>query len=182
MHCASIQTLSYEDGLTGLKNRRYFDELLTHELAVAARNEAAVAIVIADIDEFKDFNDRHGHPAGDAALKAVAQTFLDEFRESDTLARYGGEEFVLILPGASASQAAERAEVLRQSVEQLELFHEGQPLARITLSLGIASWPKQTSRAHALLNRADKALYLAKQRGRNRVEWLPDDSPTTGLE
>lgn len=172
-----LQTLSYEDGLTGLKNRRYFDELLTHELAVAARNEAPLAIIIADIDHFKDFNDRHGHPAGDTALKAVAKAFLDEFRESDTLARYGGEEFVLILPGANAEQAAERAEVLRQSVEQLELIHEAQPLSKLTLSLGIASWPEQTSRAHDLLSRADKALYLAKQRGRNRIEWLPDDSP-----
>lgn len=172
-----LQTLSYEDSLTGLKNRRYFDELLNHELAVAARNEAPLALIIADIDHFKEFNDQHGHPAGDTALKAVAQAFLNEFRESDTLARYGGEEFVLILPGASAEQAAQRAEALRVAVEQLELFHDSQPLSKLTLSLGIASWPGQTSRAHDLLNRADKALYQAKQRGRNRVECLADDAP-----
>ncbi|MHA7878955.1 MAG: sensor domain-containing diguanylate cyclase [Saccharospirillum sp.] len=174
-----LQTLSYEDALTGLKNRRYFDELLAHELAVAARSRVPLAIVIADIDHFKAFNDRHGHPAGDTALKAVAQAFMDEFRETDTLSRYGGEEFVMILPGATAEQASERAEALRHCVEGLALQHDDKPLRPLTLSLGVASWPVQTARAQDLLARADKALYLAKQRGRNRIECLPGDEPVT---
>lgn len=165
-----LQRYSYEDALTGLRNRRFFDELLAHEGKVAQRNQSPLSVLIADIDWFKHFNDSYGHEAGDAALRLVARTLAGQFRESDVVCRFGGEEFVVIMPGATAADARERASALLRAVSDVPIIHQGRSLGYLTVSAGIATWPDCGKSPMHLLGLADEALYRAKQRGRNRVE------------
>jgi len=172
-----LQKYSYEDVLTGLNNRRYFDQLLKHERAGAVRNQVPLALLIVDIDHFKLFNDTHGHEAGDSALKTVATVLLQQFRDSDVVCRYGGEEFVVIMPGANLSAAREKAENLCRAIRTVHIYHGDQDLGGVTLSVGVAGWPECSNDPDALLGLADRALYRAKEGGRDRIEGCSTCTP-----
>ena len=167
-----LSRLSFMDSLTGLANRRRFDEMLAEEWRRARRGHSPLAVVIADIDGFKLYNDLFGHPQGDRCLVAVADVFQQAVsRAGDLAARYGGEEFVVLLPGADHAAAISMAESIRGACEALAIPHPGSPVMPfITLSLGVASCvPSDTESIESLVAAADAALYQAKQRGRNRV-------------
>lgn len=165
-----LQKYSYEDALTGLKNRRYFDQLFEHESAVALRSDQPLSLLIVDIDYFKQFNDKHGHEAGDSALKAVAGTLARHFRDSDVVCRFGGEEFVVIMAGSNAEAAYDKAMELARAIRQMPVEHEGLDLGPVTISVGVSSWPECSDAPERLLGLADRALYQAKAAGRDRVE------------
>jgi diguanylate cyclase (GGDEF)-like protein len=166
-----LATLSTTDGLTGLANRRHFDEVLRTECARAARMGQTLALVMLDVDYFKKFNDHYGHQAGDACLICVAQALADGTRRaSDLTARYGGEEFSIVLPNTGADEARNIAEALRCAIEALDIAHAKAAAGRVTISVGIAIQPGAgTGDPDALLRLADAALYRAKDEGRNRV-------------
>jgi diguanylate cyclase (GGDEF)-like protein len=165
----TLKSQSIRDPLTGLFNRRYIEETLERELRRAERRQAPVSIVMFDIDHFKRFNDTHGHLAGDALLRALGEFLQANFRGEDIVCRYGGEEFVLILPEAPMEATARRAEVLRERVKVLHVPHRGALLGGVTLSLGIAEFPRHGATTETLLRAADAALYQAKSGGRDRV-------------
>jgi diguanylate cyclase (GGDEF)-like protein len=161
--------LAVRDGLTGLYNRRAFGELLSSSIANEDRRPSGcLGLVLLDLDHFKKLNDTYGHPAGDAALRSLARLLDQHLRKGDQAARYGGEEFVVILPGSDAERSIGAAERLRSALEKHRFVFEG---ARIPLSasLGVAVWPADGRDPEPLLAAADRALYAAKQAGRNRV-------------
>jgi diguanylate cyclase (GGDEF)-like protein len=161
------------DGLTGLANRRACEDQLAVELARAERFGGPLAIVITDLDDFKEINDRFGHPAGDVVLREFARTLEDGIRDVDLAARWGGEEFVLLLPGTDLDGAALVAERIRRALEsRLVLAPDGQPIP-VTASFGVAAYPDDSS-SQALLAAADGALYEAKRAGKNRVARGPE--------
>jgi diguanylate cyclase (GGDEF)-like protein len=168
----ALKTLAAKDGLTGLANRRSFDQALQAEWMRAQRVRRPLALLFADVDHFKLFNDRHGHQSGDECLRAVAEIVgANAFRPTDLAARYGGEEFALILPETDRSGACEVAERIRKSVIDLKIAH-GAPKAgaHVTLSVGVATLvPGAEMGPDCLLAQADQALYAAKRLGRNRV-------------
>lgn len=167
-----LAALSSTDALTGLANRRRFDEVWESEWQRAARMGLPLALALIDVDYFKAYNDHYGHQAGDACLRQVASLLAAEARRSGELvARYGGEEFVLVLPGATAAEARTVAERIRAAVEGQAMPHEHSLAAGfVTISVGVASARVQRAeQAEALLKEADGALYLAKRQGRNRV-------------
>ena len=161
---AQLQALATTDGLTGLKNHRAFQEFLQMEFQRAIRHPAPFSVILLDVDNFKDYNDAFGHPAGDEVLKAVAQALKQEARRSDLAARYGGEEFVLVLPDTDSAGALVTAERLRQGVEALDHLHHP-----VTASFGVATWTPAINRAALLVEQADQAMYVSKRQGRNRV-------------
>lgn len=158
------------DTLTGLHNRRFFDDALGYALIRAQRCGQPVSVIMADIDYFKRCNDTFGHGAGDLLLRAVAHYLSGATRDNDTVCRYGGEEFVLLLPDAPLPIAVQRAEMLRTGVESLDVAYEATRIGPVSISLGVASFPVHGDRESVLLEAADRALYDAKRRGRNRVE------------
>ncbi len=167
-----LRRLSAVDGLTGIANRRQFDETLAREWRRAARAERPLAVVLWDIDFFKQYNDVYGHQGGDACLKAVARALaLEARRPGDRVSRFGGEEFAVILPDTDARGAAHIAERMRIAVVSLAIPHSGSAVARIvTASAGVASLVPQSEGTHdQLVQWADTALYEAKRAGRNRV-------------
>jgi diguanylate cyclase (GGDEF)-like protein len=167
-HLEDLARLAREDPLTGLPNRRAFDEALARELARADRSGAPLAAVALDVDHFKRVNDGHGHAAGDAVLAAVARRAASALRAGDLLARIGGEEFAALLPGADLPAAAEVAERIRAAVGGAAIEVGGVALP-VTVSLGCAA--REAGEAGpGLLARADARLYAAKAGGRNRVE------------
>ena len=157
------------DPLTGLYNRRYLEESLDREIKRAKRSGLPIGLMMIDIDHFKRCNDRFGHSAGDAALRAVGQYVQSLARGEDILCRYGGDEFVLVMTHASSRAVLERAEALRNGVRQLKIEHEGLDIGPVTLSVGIAMLPDHGESGQAALEAADAALYHAKQAGRDRV-------------
>ncbi len=162
--------LSVTDGLTGLYNQMHFFELLERETRRAQRPGGGYALIIFDVDHFKNFNDRHGHLRGSQTLGAVADLMRRKFRSTDLLAKYGGDEFVVILPATDKVGAYLAAERLREGVEKQAFGGaETQPLGRLTISIGLAACPEHGSDADEILNRADQALYFAKETGRNRT-------------
>ncbi len=160
------------DPITGLLNRRAFDERLARALAAAQRYRRPLSVVIADIDHFKDINDTHGHASGDQVLAAFAQLLQEQSREVDTVARIGGEEFAILVPEVDAAGAAGYAERLRRAVEHMH----GPEGICITASFGLADLVDARHDAALLLARADEALYVAKAGGRNRVSRCVRDS------
>jgi diguanylate cyclase (GGDEF)-like protein len=160
---------SIRDPLTGLFNRRYMEETIQREILRAAKNQTKIGIIMADIDHFKDFNDTHGHKAGDELLIKLADFFKFEIRGSDIACRYGGEEFMLILPGASTDGTFKRAEHMREEVKNLKVYFHDQFLPSITLSMGTAIYPDCGIELNDLIQVADTALYRAKGQGRDRV-------------
>ena len=152
-----LSHLAQEDALTGIANRRTLDEALPVEFARALRSGQPLTVVMMDFDHFKRYNDRRGHAAGDALLRGAAQAWSKQMRPTDLLARYGGEEFTLVLPACTADQAAQLVDRLRPLMPD-----------RQTFSAGIATWEGHET-ATELLQRADRALLLAKKGGRNRT-------------
>jgi diguanylate cyclase (GGDEF)-like protein len=164
-----VERQALVDGLTGLANRRHCEEALSSELSRAQRFGTPFTVVLADLDDFKDVNDIHGHPTGDAVLREFAEVLRETMREADVAGRWGGEEFVLLLPGADEKGGAQLAERVRVSIgERVIAGPDGTPVT-ITCSLGVASFPEAPS-SQALLAAADDALYEAKRAGKNRVE------------
>ena len=161
------ERLATTDGLTGLTNHRAFQERLDDHLAQALRYGKRVSLLLGDIDHFKSVNDTYGHPAGDAVLRGVARTLAKEARNTDVVARYGGEEFAIVMPETDAAGAMVIAERIREKVGQLVFDTEQGPL-RVTLSLGVATYPEDGQQKAALVERADGCLYHAKRHGRNR--------------
>lgn len=175
LHLKEIELLQDElrnqalrDPLTGLFNRRYMEETLGREISRAAREGISIGICMADIDEFKSFNDQHGHSAGDMILKSLADIFTSYTRSEDVVCRYGGEEFLILLPGADMDITARRAEDWRRVFEQTKVEVEGKLLST-TLSVGVAIFPDQGVTSDELLKLADQAMYLSKHKGKNQV-------------
>lgn len=162
--------LSITDELTGLYNRRHFNERFEREVQRSNRYKRPVTVLMIDIDYFKNFNDINGHLMGDEILKRVAHTLESNIRKSDFLARYGGEEFVVILPEIDKMHAVVVAEKLRSTIEKKRFpKQENQPNKNLTISLGIATFPEDSKEAKVLIDFADRALYKAKAAGRNRI-------------
>ncbi|MBV8190708.1 MAG: diguanylate cyclase [Alphaproteobacteria bacterium] len=184
-----LETLARLDGLTGLANRRRFDECLREEWQRAAREQAPLALLLIDVDYFKRYNDRYGHQAGDACLKAVAGVIASQARRpADRAARYGGEEFALLLPGTDAAGCEQAGERIREGLRALALPHAGNStIGRVTVSLGGATgWPT-TDRVgdrdpSSLVAAADRALYAAKRAGRDRLMMAGQVVPWPGAE
>jgi two-component system chemotaxis family response regulator WspR len=168
-----LQRLSSLDGLTGLANRRQFDETLEQEWLRTARTDMPLSLIFADIDFFKHYNDHYGHQAGDDCLKQVARALEGTVhRPADLVCRYGGEEFVMILPDTTAEGALAVAEKMLHAVAKLDIEHRySDAAAHITLSIGVASAsPNENTLAETLIEAADQMLYRAKDRGRNCIE------------
>ncbi|MBN2355670.1 diguanylate cyclase [candidate division KSB1 bacterium] len=162
--------LAFTDSLTGIFNRRYFDQRFMREYHRAVRYQRVLSLLMIDIDHFKKYNDTHGHPTGDVALKQVASLLERNLRQADIICRYGGEEFVVLLPEIDLSNAKIVAEKLRRTLYNIPFQGEEiLPEKHITISIGVASYPQTTVDAGELLRSADRALYDAKQKGRNRV-------------
>lgn len=165
----SLRAQSIRDPLTKLFNRRYLEETLSREVERAKREDDALSLLLMDIDHFKQFNDNFGHDAGDAVLAGVGALLTRDVRASDVAARHGGEEFVLVLSGMDSHSAAERAEIIRSHVEELQVTYHRKSLGAVTVSTGVASFPEHAGTPNELLMIADRALYRAKREGRNRV-------------
>lgn len=163
---------SIRDPLTGLYNRRYLEEAMEEEIYRAARNQSSLGLIMLDVDHFKQFNDRFGHDAGDELLRELGNFLMAKARQSDIACRYGGEEFIVILPGTMAA-VAKKAEQLREQFRHLTIVHQGQILGRTTISLGVATYPEHGVTPKALIQTADKALFQAKEEGRDRVVVAP---------
>lgn len=163
--------LSYHDALTGLFNRRYLEEALDTEVRRAGRYDLPLSLNMVDIDHFKNFNDTYGHSRGDDVLRLVGQRLREQTRNADIVTRYGGEEFLVILPMTTKPHARLVAEKLRGAIAGAVIpGREPGQEARITISVGVSTFPEDSSTAIGLVEAADAALYAAKDRGRNRVE------------
>jgi diguanylate cyclase (GGDEF)-like protein len=163
-----LRDQSIKDPLTGMYNRRYMEETLARELLRAQRTQAALSVVVIDLDHFKKVNDTHGHAAGDAVLKGTGQCLQGAVRASDIACRLGGEEFILILPECPRDDAVQKAEELCARVRGLHFRDAASPV-RVTASFGVAAFPADGTTAAAVVEAADAALYQAKRSGRNRV-------------
>ena len=166
----TTKELAYTDGLTGVFNRRYFDQRYFREIVRARRYERSLSVLMIDIDRFKLYNDTFGHLMGDEVLRKVANVLELNLRRADVLCRYGGEEFVVILPEINAEQACLVAEKLRNAVINVDFAgEEKMPSHQVTISIGVSSFPQCGDSEQAVLQRADDALYRAKKTGRNKV-------------
>jgi len=165
-----LKELTIRDGLTGLYNHRYFQENLAMEILRSKRYARTFSLVFLDVDFFKRYNDTHGHLHGDAVLVALSKLLIAGLRKTDVAVRYGGEEFVLLLPETSKEYAFTVAGTLREKIAAHPFpGRETQPQEKVTVSMGIAAFPEDGSDGSTLLHHADKALYQAKNGGRNRV-------------
>jgi diguanylate cyclase (GGDEF)-like protein len=176
----SMRNLSIRDPLTGLFNRRYMEEALAQEQHRSRRNDAQLAVIMIDIDHFKQFNDNFGHDGGDAILRALGAFLKRHVRGSDIACRYGGEEFMLILSPSTADGARQRAEKIREDAKAISVRHGNRELSAITLSLGVAIFPDGATEAAAIIKAADVALYQAKRGGRDRVVMHTQKVPQSG--
>jgi diguanylate cyclase (GGDEF)-like protein len=165
-----MRTLSITDPLTGLFNRRYFDNRVFEELQRGIRYESVSSLAIFDIDDFKLFNDTEGHVAGDEILKAIAHISRESLRSIDIIARFGGEEFVIIMPQTDKDEAFLVAERVRKNIKELiPKSWKKFPREKITVSMGIASFPADGKDVKALIKNTDRALYQAKVSGKDRT-------------
>jgi len=165
-----IRREAVTDGLTGLANRKAFDDQIAREVQESYRGDYVFSLLMIDIDHFKLFNDQYGHQVGDQVLRLVAKTLVHGVKGQDVVARYGGEEFVIILPDTNAIAAEKVAGNLRRAIEKKEIINRltGEILGCITISVGVAEYISRDD-AEQLIYRADKALYASKDNGRNRV-------------
>ena len=166
---ARLRELSVRDSLTGLYNRRYMEETLDKELLRAEQKHLPLGVIMVDMDRFKQFNDTHGHPAGDELLYRMTRALFGGLPSASIACRYGGDEFILILPGVSLEETRVRAESLRIDARRGQAQYEDLPFDPFTLSLGVAAYPDHGLTRVVLLQAADDALYRAKNEGRNRV-------------
>ncbi len=171
----NLAALAMRDGLTGIYNRRFFDAQLQIQEKVAPRTQAALTLLMIDVDHFKEFNTVYGHPGGDTALRSVAHTLDQSFtRASDFVARYGGEEFAILSTGLTLDNARRFADALCARIRSLRIPHAGAPSGFLTISVGYAVQTYlDKDQPSTLVERADKALYLAKAEGRDRSSTLP---------
>jgi len=179
---AKVLELSLTDGLTGVHNRRYFEIMLQKETERSQRYNRNLTVIMIDIDHFKNYNDSFGHPAGDEALRELAQNITQGGRRGlDVISRYGGEEFALILPETDLNGARVVGENMRRNIAESRKF-----LQPMTVSLGIASMQGEQKSPRTLVDRADRALYQAKCQGRNRVvvfeEWMLQSAHSNGSD
>jgi diguanylate cyclase (GGDEF)-like protein len=166
----ALRELAITDGLTGLFNHRHFKDVLETELTRAERYGRPLCLLMLDVDRFKDYNDTHGHPAGDEVLKSLAGIIVARLRDVDSSARYGGEEFAILLPETDRESGKLVAEDIRAQMESHPFpGRESQPYGKLTVSIGVAEFPADSSNSSSLLKKADEALYRAKGEGRNRV-------------
>ena len=166
----TLRMHAIRDELTGLYNRRYLHDALVRELQ---RGDANTGVIVVDVDNFKRYNDTWGHPGGDALLQQLARLMQRVVGEDDVVCRYGGEEFVIILPDASFEELYATAERLREESAAMHIRHDGRILGRITVSAGVALSPRHGTTPEELIAAADRALYLAKTTGRDRVAAPP---------
>ena len=165
-----IHDMAIKDPLTGLFNRRYFNEKIEEELSRARRTHLPVSLIYLDIDHFKKYNDQNGHPMGDVLLKMFAQVLRQTSRKNDIVCRIGGEEFVIILPHTDKVGAAIKAEKLRRVIDSTQFPHgEKQPLGKVSSSMGVSEYPAHAHDAEGLVRAADEALYQVKSTTRNKV-------------
>jgi len=167
-----LEMVSNTDALTDTANRRLFDEVLAKEVSRNSRQETSIALILCDIDFFKQYNDSYGHQEGDKCLRRVAGAIKKaSSRSADLVARYGGEEFAVILPNTSEEQAVKMAQKIQSEVKALEIRHKRSSVSEyVTISLGVVAMvPDRNTTMSALIEDADKALYDAKNEGRNRV-------------
>jgi two-component system chemotaxis family response regulator WspR len=168
-----LEILSITDPLTNLYNRRYLESTLDKEFSRATRYKKSISALMMDTDNFKNYNDNNGHVLGDILLQKVSEIIKKNIRTTDFAARYGGEEFTVLLPETNLVGATELAERIRQDIEKLELVGaKEQPMGKISISIGVASYPEITENINDLIKNADKALYKAKEDGRNRVVYI----------
>jgi diguanylate cyclase (GGDEF)-like protein len=165
----ALYQLSTTDPLTGAYNRRHFMVLMDRERKISERYGTGLSLLLLDIDHFKKINDTYGHPTGDEAIKAIAETCHRQVRSTDTFCRYGGEEFVVALPNTDEAGAAIAAEYLRKAVSKIELIADGNRTVQFTVSIGVASFVRKST-VEQLIECADQALYAAKLGGRNQVQ------------
>ena len=165
-----LKDLACQDGLTRLFNHRYFQDLIHSEILRAKRSGEVFSLLFLDLDHFKHYNDTHGHLEGDRLLRKIGQILRKSVRGSDVVARYGGEEFVILLPATPKKNAAVLGEKLRRYIESFPFpGREEQPLNKVTVSVGIATYPEDGAERPELVQRADEAMYRAKKLGRNAV-------------
>jgi len=165
-----LREQALHDPLTGLYNRRYFQEALDREIRRSVRKQSSVGLVMLDVDHFKALNDTHGHTAGDALLRGLSALLQSRVRSADILCRYGGDEFSIIMPEASLDDTLKRAEELRAAARLLSTELGGRTLAGVTISLGAAAFPTHGFTVEMLIKEADSALYSAKASGRDQVK------------
>lgn len=166
---ARLERLAVTDGLTGVFNHRRFQEQLQAELLRSERHKRPMGLLMVDVDFFKKVNDTMGHPAGDELLRRLAEVLSEDLRQTDMIARYGGEEFAVLLPETTKSEAMQVAERMRVAVE--EKINDGKMTwpTKVTVSIGVGSFPEDGKAAEQVLTAADQAMYVAKRQGRNRV-------------
>jgi diguanylate cyclase (GGDEF)-like protein len=175
-----FQLMSITDPLTGLLNRRYLEERLTEELNRSKRYSYPMSCLMIDIDDFKSYNDRNGHQAGDVALKITAHSLKAALRSADIACRYGGEEFCILLPQTSLSEAGVIAERMRQKVTETDYPHgKTQPRGTVSISIGVSTFGKHIDTAESVIAAADRALYSAKSLGKNRIEFYVENLTST---
>jgi len=171
-----FQLMSITDALTGLPNRRYLEERLAEELNRSKRYDYPMSFLMIDIDDFKAYNDKNGHQAGDLALQITAHCLKAALRAADVASRYGGEEFCILLPQTALAEAGTIADRIRHRVNGTHYPHgKSQPLGRVTISVGVSTFSPIVNTSETIIAAADRALYHAKSLGKDRVEFYLDD-------
>lgn len=165
----TLRDQAIREPLTGLFNRRYLEESLDREMLRAQRLGNMIGILMCDVDHFKSFNDTYGHEVGDYVLREVGSTLRSFIRDEDIAARYGGEEFCLVLPDCTLQAAVTKAEALRLGIQKMNLNYRGKDLPSVSISIGVSAFPTHGASRAKLIRAADRALYTAKQQGRNMV-------------
>lgn len=176
----NLRYQSIRDPLTGLYNRRYLEDFLFKQIHQAERTKSCLSVLMLDLDHFKKLNDTFGHDAGDIALKECAKIFQNDIRVSDIASRYGGEEFILVLYGTDAHSAKVRAESILHAVTLLQIRYGAQIVGPLTVSIGIADYPHDAKSLKSLIEAADRALYFAKNNGRNQIALAGTIDDSTG--
>jgi diguanylate cyclase (GGDEF)-like protein len=169
-----LQEQAHRDPMTNLYNRRYFHEVSSSIFQIVQRDDHHISLIMIDIDNFKRINDTYGHAVGDEVIKKLASLLERNVRKSDIVSRFGGEEFVILLPSTDLKGAQKIASKIREAVEEI-LIVADESVIRFTISLGLADIRSSDQNIEAILNRADKALYKAKESGKNRVVVYKDD-------
>jgi len=171
-----FQLMSFTDSLTTLPNRRYLEERLAEELSRSKRYDYPMSFLMIDIDDFKAYNDKNGHQAGDLALQITAHCLKGALRSADVASRYGGEEFCILLPQTGIAEAGAIADRIRHRVRTMHFPHgKTQPLGRVTISIGVSTFSQMVNTSENIIAAADRALYQAKHMGKDRIVFYGDE-------